>query len=547
MLRELRVRNYAIIEKLSLGFGPGLNVLTGETGAGKSIIVGALGITLGQRAFTEMIKTGCGEAAVEAVFDMPSHPVLERLGIPSDEGIIIRRNIYSTGKTRAYINDTAVSVQSLAELGRTLVDVHGQHEHQSLLSAENQMRLLDQFGGLEPERESVSSIFQDVQALRRRLEDIRSGSRQRAQRLDLLKFQAGEIEAASVSEGEDTRLEEERGILSNISRLRELAESSYGLLYSEEGSCVERLSTVVSNLREVASIDQGSAGVLELLEQALPLVEDSSLSLRDLREKYHMEPGRLEAVEDRLELIGNLKRKYGDTIGQILEYRDSALRELSEMESEEENAGGLERELEEKEGMLEEKASALSSRRRRAAKETESAIISVLRGLALEKSEFRIDIRQAPVTSSGKDAVEFIFTANRGEALKPLNKVASGGELSRVMLAVKSVLRKADRIPVLVFDEVDAGIGGKTARNVAGKLREISEGRQVLCVTHLPQIASAADRHFLIEKGEKHGRTSVSIRELAGRARQEEVARMLSGHVTDKSMEHAKEIIERGA
>jgi DNA repair protein RecN (Recombination protein N) len=545
MLRELRIKNFAIIDELTVNFEPGLNVLTGETGAGKSIIIGALGIALGQRAYTEMIKTGSTEASVEAYFDIPNHPVLENMGIDSSNGIIIRRNISLAGKTKAYINDTMVNVQSLSELGKTLVDVHGQHEHQSLLSTENQMRLLDYFGKLEKDREAVSALFDEVQTLKKQIEDLKHSVRERAQRLDLLRFQINEIDAASVTEGEDTRLEEERAILSNLHRLNELIETSYALLYSSEGSCLEKLSAVLANLKEMSSIDKSVSEPLELLESAMPLIEDASLSLRGYKDKYDIDPERLSQVEDRLELIKNLKRKYGDTISAILKYREDAEKEVQSIEMSDESLETLENELREKEAQLNKSASELSEKRKKLSKNIESSIKAALRKLALEKSEFKIDIRPAPVSSTGIDTVEFLFSANTGEALKPLGKVASGGELSRIMLAIKSTLRDADDIPVVIFDEVDAGIGGKTAQNVAAKLKEISKNRQVLCITHLPQIASLADKHFLIEKADKKGRVCVMVKELEGKDRQEEIARMLSGKVTETSLKHAQEILTR--
>jgi DNA repair protein RecN (Recombination protein N) len=547
MLRELRVINYAIIDSLTLEFGPGLNILTGETGAGKSIVIGALGIALGERAYTDMIKTGKTEASVQALFDTLAHPVIETMGIAPNEEIIIRRNISSSGKGKAYINDSIVTVQSLAELGRSLVDIHGQHEHQSLLTPENQMNLLDKFGRLEGECEAVSSLHHDAQALRRRLDGLRTGERERAQRMDLLRFQIREIESTSLSPGEDTALEEERRILSNLSRLNELSESSYALLYSGEGSTSETLTSAASTVKEVASIDQEAEEALRIIEEALPLIEEASLSLRNLKDKYQMDPARLEEVENRIELITNLKRKYGETVEAILAYRDEALAELSDIENADETAEELEEKLRRKETLLHQAAESLSLKRRESAKRVEGAVNGVLTGLALEKSEFRIAITSVPPSLQGMDAVEFLFTAHRGEALRPLHRVASGGELSRVMLAIKSVLRAADRIPVLIFDEVDAGIGGRTAQNVADKLREISSAHQVLCITHLPQIASMADHHFVIEKKETSGRIRVTVRELTGEKRQEEIARMLGGDVTETSLEHARELIERKA
>ncbi|MDP2168457.1 MAG: DNA repair protein RecN [Thermodesulfovibrionales bacterium] len=553
MLRELRVKDFAIIDMLTLRLGPGLNVLTGETGAGKSIIIGALGIALGERAYSEMIKTGSASASVEAYFEAagsplfePAHrPGLEAMGIEAGEGIILRRDIPSSGKGRAYVNDTMVSVQSLSEIGRRLVDIHGQHEHQSLLQGENQMSLLDIYGKLEPEREKVRGLFAGVQAMKKRLEDLKSGSRERAQRVDLLKFQAGEIEAAGLSPGEKTSLEEEKAVLLNISRLKEFSEAAYEAVYGSEGSCSENLSAAISKLKEMSSIDHAASEPLGMLESALPLVQEASSSLRAARDRYNLDPARLTEVDDRLDLIKTLMRKYGDTVEAVLEYKDKIQKELQAAESSDEDKEAIEAELREKEEALIKSAGALSEKRKKAAGEIEMKIGLVLRELALEKADFRIDVKEAGLSSSGADAVEFMFSANPGEALKPLAKVASGGELSRIMLAVKGVLRDADDIPVLIFDEVDAGIGGKTADNVARKLKDLSRGRQVICISHLPQIASAADSHLLIEKKEIKGRVNVTIKKLSGGERKEEIARMLSGKVTEASLRHAGELMER--
>ncbi|GAB4389660.1 MAG: DNA repair protein RecN [Thermodesulfovibrionales bacterium] len=543
MLKELRVRNYAIIQDLAVSFHPGLNVLTGETGAGKSIVVGALGLALGQRAYTEMIKTGAESASVEAFFDISGHPALEALGIAGDEGIIVRRVVSSGGKSKAYVNDTMVSVQSLSDLGASLVDIHGQHEHQSLLHGDNQMRLLDYFGGLEAERQAVAALFSEAQALERRISDLRQDARERAQRLDLLRFQAAEIEGAAPEPGEDARLENERSILANLQRLNELLEEAYSLLYSGEGSTVEKLSAAVARLREMSTMDSSVAEPLAALDSALPVVEDACISLRGLRESYDLDPARLEGIEERLDLLKALKKKYGDSIEEVLAYGERARAETKDLERSEEVSGGLEAELAEKRRELELAAAALSRGRREAARGLAARVKEELRGLALEKAEFSASVEAAPVSSSGADSVEFLFSANAGEALKPLAKVASGGELSRIMLAIKSVLRGSGDVPVLIFDEVDAGIGGRTALNVARKLKELSVGSQVICITHLPQIAAAADRHLVVEKSSAAGGVSVAVREVTGGEREVEVARMLHGKVTEASLRHAREII----
>jgi DNA repair protein RecN (Recombination protein N) len=547
MLKELRVKNYAIIDELSLEFEPGLNVLTGETGAGKSIIIGALGVALGQRAYTEMIKTGAPEAVVEALFDVGNQPLLAEMGIDGSEGIIIRRVVSRAGKTRTYINDTLVNVQSLASLGSRLVDIHGQNEHQSLLSRDNQLALLDRFGGLERLRDDVALHFRRSEALKGKIEGLKAGRRAAEQKLDLLKFQVNEIESASLEPGEDERLEEERAILSNLGRLRELTEGAHAEIYGDESSAVERLARAVSSLRETSSIDRSVEEVAAVLEQALALAEDASHSLRALKERYDADPARLEVVGDRLELIKKLKKKYGDTIADVIAYLEKAKDELGAIETSEESLEELEKELGLEEERLRALAGELSKKRKTVASKLESSVKGILKDLALEKSDFQVRLDSAPVSATGSDEAEVLFSANPGEAAKPLSKVASGGELSRIMLAIKSVLRDADETPVLVFDEVDAGIGGKTAHNVARKLKETSKNHQVLLITHLPQIASVANVHLRILKVGAGKGVTVKVKKLSGRERQEEVARMLGGRITDTSLKHAREIIEKGS
>ncbi len=544
MLKELRVRHFAIIDNLDVRFGQGLSILTGETGAGKSIIIGALGTVLGARAYTEMIMTGSDQATVEAFFDIKDHPVTRELGIDTSEGILLRRSISRAGKTRAYINDTMVSLQSLARLGATLVDVHGQHEHQSLLASDHQMLLLDYFGGMDKERAAISEAYLELSKLNTRLEDLHLGSRERAQKTDMLRFQVDEINAAGLSKGEDVLLEEELEILSNLTHLNELVESTYSLLHSDDGSSIEKLSGSVSSLKEMHEIDGGASAPLELLEQALALAEDAAIAVRGLRDRYNLDPSRLDEVQERLRAMDLLKKKYGDSINEILAFHDRAKAELELLENAEENTGALEAEIAKKTEKLQKEARSLTRKRVKAASSIEKEVMKILEGLAFAKAEFSVQIEEAPLSATGADQVEFLFSANKGEEPKPLIKVASGGELSRIMLAIKTVLRKVDDIPVLVFDEVDSGIGGKTARNVAARLKESSKGKQVLCVTHLPQIAAIADTHFLIEKSSSGERTLVSVEEVTGERREEEIARMLSGTVTNTSLEHAREILK---
>ncbi len=545
MLSQLRIKDFAIIDSLTIGFAPGLNVLTGETGAGKSIIVDALGLALGERAQTDMIRAGKNETAIEAYFDISSHPSLERLGIPLEDGVILRRNLSSAGKSRAYINDTMVNVQTLLEVGRSFVDIHSQHEHQSLLSTENQRAMLDAHGKLLDEKRELEKLFREVQSMRHELSALNSDIKEKEQRIDLLRFQINEIESAALKAGEKETLIEERTILSNLTRLNELTDAAYLLLYSGDGASSEKLSSATGKLREVSRIDHGITEVLKLLESALPLVEEAAASLRRYRDKYDIDPKRLDTIEERLDLIRRLERKYGEGIEGILTHGDDAVKELQKLTLSDERVKELEGVLAVKEKRLHEQAARLSGKRKEVARRIEEAVKSTLKELAMEKSEFVIEIKPASLSAAGIDSVEFLFSANRGEPPKSLGRAASGGELSRVMLALKGTLAEVDRMPVLIFDEVDAGIGGRTAERVGRRLKNLARRHQVLCITHLPQIAVMADHHSMIEKTEKKEGVCVKVRELSSREREEEVARMLSGKITDISLRHARELLAR--
>jgi DNA repair protein RecN (Recombination protein N) len=544
MLRELRIKNLAIIDDLKVRFEQGLNVLTGETGAGKSIIVDSLSLALGSRAQSDLIRSGEKEAVIQAYFEVGGDKELPDLGIDISDGLIIRRSLSVSGKSRAYMNDTMVSLQSLSEVGRSLVDIHGQHEHQSLLSVDKHRLLLDSYGKLQGERGEVESFYREVQALKREETDLRQKMKERAHKLDLLRFQINEIDSSALKAGEKEELIEGRIILSNLNRLNELAETAYSMLYGSEGSCVEKLSYIISKVKEMSSIDHSVSDTLNMLESALPLIEDASLSLRGYRDKHDLEPERLVEIEDRLDLIKKLEKKYGEGIEDIIRYREEAEKELKGLELVDERLDSIEAELKIKEEMLLSSAISLSEKRKKIAKIIEERVKNELKELAFDHAEFVIDIKQEAVSFYGVDRVEFLFSANPGEPPKPLVKIASGGELSRVMLALKSILADFDSISVLIFDEVDAGIGGKTAESVGKKLKALSDRRQVLCTTHLPQIASQGDFHLKTEKGQKGERVYVEVKELSGRARLNEIARMLSGKITEVSLRHAKELIE---
>ncbi len=544
MLKELRIKNLAIIDDLQVRFEKGFNVLTGETGAGKSIIVDSLNLALGSRAHSDLIRTGEKEAVVQAYFEVEDVHQLPDIGFDISDVLILRRSVSAAGKSRSYINDMMVSLQSLAQVGRSLVDIHGQHEHQSLLSIEKHRDFLDAFGTLHEDCEQVGSLYKEVDALKREADDLKQKMKERAYRIDLLKFQISEIDAASLKPGEREELTEKKIILSNISRLNDLAEEAYAIIYGSEGSCIEKLSSIISKVKEMSSIDHSVSDILSILESAYPLIEDAAISLRGLKEKYDTGTESIEDVMDRLELIKKLEKKYGDCIENIVRFRDEAEKELKGLEFIDERLDTLEDDLKQKEELLFASAGSLSEKRKKTAKKMEKHIRNELNDLAFSNAEFVIDIGREAVSPHGIDRVEFLFSANPGESPKPLIKVASGGELSRVMLALKSILADFDSIPVLIFDEVDAGIGGKTAESVGKKLKVISKIHQVLCTTHLPQIASLGDVHLKIEKTPRDGRVYVEARELRGNERLNEIARMLSGKITEVSLRHARELIE---
>lgn len=562
MLRQLRIRNFTIIDDLSIDLEGGLTILSGETGAGKSIIADALGLLLGDKASQHMIRTGQKEAHIEAYFDATHHPMLDELSIESSDGIIMRRGIGLQGKGRAYANDVPVSVQTLSSIGKSLVDIHGQHEHQGLLKKETHILFLDTLGGLMESVRTLRSAHDEVDSIGKTVARMKERIRERAQRTEFLKFQINEIDAARLRRGEREEIEEERGILLNLTRLKESSATAYRLLYESEGSCLEQLSMVINQIRDMVRIDHSVRELLSLLESATPLVQDASLLLRTFKDKYEMDPQRLAAIDERLELLKKLEKKYGQGMEEILLCRSTAEEELKGLEEIDEQLQTLEGTLKKREAMLLTLAEDLSGKRQAVARNTEATIIDELRKLGFEKADFKIDIKKREtIAADGMDDVEFLFSANPGEAPKPLVKVASGGELSRIMLALKCIflegsgeglteqktLLPAGSSPLapttLIFDEVDAGIGGVTARRVGERLKSLAGSFQVLCISHLPQIAAVADHHLRVEKVIVGETVKVSVEALSGEGRQREIAQMLSGRVTDGALRHAEELL----
>ncbi|HTG01132.1 MAG TPA: DNA repair protein RecN [Nitrospirota bacterium] len=564
MLKELNIKNLAIIDQLRVEFTPGLNVFTGETGAGKSIVVDALSLALGERASAELIRTGSQEAVVEAAFDLNSRgrkqvsALLDEQGIGMQPGedLIVRRVLSSAGKNKIYINGNLANLAALNELGACLADIHGQHEHQSLLSQERQLDLLDSFGGCDSLRDEVAAAYGQLMAIRKELAGLEAGERNRAQREDMLRFQKNEIEAAMLKPGEDTALMEEQKVLVNSEKLAGLCALVDETLYTSDESVLAGLKKVINGLEEILSIDKRLADAVELCKSGRAQLEESAREISAYCSKTEYDPQRLEQIGDRLDLIQKMKKKYGGTIEEVLAFGLQAAVDLDQMERGTEEIGRLKSEIEAVKFGLTDKASQLTKKRTAAARELAKKIEAELGHLGMKRAEFSVAIMQEQggdtldgrkLGPRGADRVEFLIAPNPGEEPKPLAKIASGGELSRIMLALKTLLVEGDGIPTVVFDEVDAGIGGAVAEEVGKRLKRVAAKRQVFCITHLPQIASMADSHFGVSKAVKGERTVTDVRMLDARERVDEIARMLGGKtITDATIKHAEEMIGNG-
>jgi DNA repair protein RecN (Recombination protein N) len=564
VLRELRVKNLAVIESLTVPFGPGLNVLTGETGAGKSILIDALTLLLGERAQpAETIRTGAETATIEAVFDTPrKSPVatlLQEHGIALEDGVlVVRRELVRGARGRVFLNDANATLALLERLGEILVEVHGQHEHQALLRPARHLDLLDVFAGLGILRDRLRQLHDEWKSVSAELEAIRATARDTAARTREYQEAMGEIDAARLRAGEEEELRDERRRLMNAERLAEGANAAYKELYDDQASAVERAGRVATLLREMARIDPTVEPALQALDTALVQLDETARTLRIYRDGVVFDPPRLEAIERRVDEIGRLKRKYGDGVDAVLAHRARLEADLGGLARAGEDEGRLQERAERLRMELVTRAADLAERREQAVTRLETAVLAELGALDLETAVFRVRLARERAGNGelgvgpagwrlgprGVDQAEFLFSGNPGEDARPLARIASGGELSRTMLAIKVVLAATDAVPVLVFDEVDVGIGGKTADTVGKKLRQVARARQVLCVTHLPQIAAYADQHFRVEKREEDGRTATTVAALVKGDRVREVARMLGGEsVTDTSLRHAHELI----
>jgi DNA repair protein RecN (Recombination protein N) len=551
MLLELVVENYAVVERLRVHFHAGLNLLTGETGSGKSIVVDALGLLLGGRASADMVRTGEARARVAGIFDVRDHAtirgLLEPAGLEVEDGeLLIEREVLASGKSRAFVGSRPVAVSLLKEIAPFLADIHGQHDQQLLFSVEAQRDMVDSFAGHRELLDRVAAVHQQWQAAAAGLDELERTEQEKLRLLDLWSFQRKEIESASLHAEEESELENERRVLQNVNRLQESAETAYTAVYDGPESALSLTRVAAKRVEELCRIDSSLEGLREHLKAADLSLQEVSYALRDYLSGLEANPGRLEEVETRLATVDRLKRKYGQSIAEILTFLAEVRRQIAAVE----DAGARMEKLRKEQARLAvefEKLSAeLTERRIAASGKLEKRVAVELAQLAMEGTVFRVSIRPAPWSKSGADRVEFLVSPNVGEEPRPLDKVASGGEISRIALALKTCLTasRSAHIRTLVFDEVDTGVGGGPAEGVGRRLKKLAAANQVLCVTHLPQIASFADHHYRVSKQESKGRTVAVIEELDGAARTNEIGRMLSGQkLTPEALKHAEQLI----
>ena len=567
MLRQLNINGLAVVKELSLEFEPGLNVLTGETGAGKSIIVGAIGLVVAEKVGSEIVRTGEKAARVTGVFEVKgSEEILgeiARAGIESDsDQVIVKREISCEGRTRAYLNGELVSLNVLKRIGEILVDFHGQHEHQSLLRKSTHVDLLDSFGALRGLRDEVWEICLSLRGLRDELQSFLSEQREAQAQIDFIRFQVSDIESARLAEGEEERLEEERVVLGSFEKLASAVKEASRLLYDDELACVERLSRASKALKGASAIDRKLDALQAEIASAEIAVGEVGRSLGSYLESLEFSPSRLDEVESRLDLIGRMKKKYGRGVIEIVDLGEELKSKLSSAESGSARELELRLKIEERTGELAKVARLLMQKRRSVARKLEHEVEKELATLGMKGTRFSVEMELADaephdvelegkrirLSPRGPGDVQFLISPNVGEDLRPLVRIASGGEVSRVMLALKTVLVQADTVDLMVFDEIDVGIGGKIAGVVGEKLKALSKAKQIICITHIPMIACLGDTHFFVSKEIEAGRTYASARTLDREERVNEVARMLAGDkISETTLKQAREMLGHGA
>ncbi len=554
MLQTLRIKNIAIIDSAEIPFKKGLNVLSGETGAGKSIVLEAISLLLGSRAHAELIRTGCDEAVVEGLFDisdiewMPAR--LERLGFSSENSeLLIKRVVHRNGRHRIYVNGELATLSILQELGEDLIDLCGQNEHQSLTKSLTQLSLLDRYGSLETQADKVSVFYTRLSELRDEETRLREAEGERSRKADFLKFQIEELRGAELQPGEEAELQSEKQLLQSAETRVQTAESSREILESDESGTLNTLRGALQKLRALEQLDDRSTPMVEALERALAECEEVSLSLHRYLGSVDLNPERLETVQDRLSRLVDLRRKYGATVEDMIRTLARLEEEFSGLGQAEDRLSALTAEIAEVTEEFTKAGRKLSAARRKVATSLGAAVTGEIKDLRMGEAEFSIELQAREDVSEwnahGADQIQFVVRTNAGEAARPIGKIASGGELSRLMLAIRRVIADKGGIGVYLFDEVDAGIGGQTAFQVGKKLKSVAAFNQVLCITHLPQVASFADHHLVVRKSTQGKRTLTEVIELREPERKEELARMLAGpQLTKKSLENAAELLE---
>ena len=556
MLLELVIENYAVVDRLRVRFHSGLNLLTGETGSGKSIVVDALSLLFGARASSDVIRSGAARARVGGIFDVRGRDaireLLEPAGIaPEDGELILEREISSGGKSRAFAGSRPVPLSVLRELAPLLGDIHGQHDQQLLFSREAQRAMLDAYAGNRDLLAQVRDAFREWRAAGAELEELETSEQEKLRLLDLWQFQRAEIESAELRRGEDTDLEAERKVLHNLGRLQESTGAAYAALYDSPESATALARMAAKRLDDLLRIDPDLGAVLEPLRAAELALQEASYGLRDYISRLEADPGRLDAVESRLAAMEKLKRKYGASIDDILAFLDGVRSRIDAVEHAGERMETLRKKRAQVAAEYEKVAGTLSARRRKAALDLQRGVQEELAGLGMDRTVFEAQLSPAAWGEAGPETAEFLISPNRGEEPRPLEKVASGGEISRIALALKTCLAARSQTGAgrtLVFDEVDTGIGGSAAEGVGRRLKKLSAADQVLCVTHLPQIACFADHHYRVEKKELEGRTVAAMEELDPPARMQEVGRMLSGEkLTPEALKQAQQLLKSAA
>ncbi|MFZ7945181.1 DNA repair protein RecN [Neobacillus sp. 19] len=554
MLAELSIKNFAIIEALSISFEKGLTVLTGETGAGKSIIIDAIHLLVGGRGSAEFVRHGEEKAEIEGLFqlDAPDHPIMLKaleFGIDIEEGmVVLRRDISRTGKSVCRINGKLVTISTLREIGGTLVDIHGQHEHQELMDETRHLPLLDQFGfeEIQPALREYLQVYRRYEHTLHKLKQLSENDQQTAHRLDLIQFQLDEIQKANLKPNEDDELAEEKRKLGNFERVFESIQSGYTALHGEQKG-LDWIGMVMGSLEDAASLDPAYKDIFESVSNSFYQLEDAARTLRNELDVLEYDPGRLNEIEDRLNEINQLKRKYGKTIDEIVEYAAKIEEEIETLQNKETHIGELEKELVSIKKDLVLEAKQLTELRHKWAQKLTKLIHKELKELYMAKTVFEIRFESTlqHFSKNGVDHVGFYISTNPGEPLKPLSKVASGGELSRIMLALKSIFSKHQGVTSIIFDEVDTGVSGRVAQSIAEKIYKVASGSQVLCISHLPQVAAMADTHLFISKVIKGGRTKTSVTPLDVEEKIKEIGRMISGaEITDLTKKHAEELLQ---